>query len=451
MAEEQFDVIVIGGGPGGSTTATLLARRGRKVVVLEKERFPRFHIGESLLPRNMEVFEELGVVGKLERHGFIRKYGGEFVAGNGEGGFTFRFRNGLRNRYPDTFQVLRAEFDKLLLDHSRENGADVREEHLVHDVRISPGDGVEVEVGSAAGRQTLRAKMLVDASGRDTFLANKLRLKQPIATLKKIAVFAHFRGGHRADGQDAGNTVLIRVAPGSWFWFIPLHENRVSVGLVTDGVALRERGGDGASLFTHWIERSPVMQARLKGAERISPFQVTSDFSYRSRQSVGDHWLMVGDSAAFLDPIFSTGVLLAMSSGSAAAKLIEDALGRSDFSARLFRSYEQKQQRHIDLYFGLIFAYYRPEMMDLFVHPQNPWNVQSAVNSLLAGNVDAGFPLWSRMYLFYFLMWLQKRFGLVPRIEYDRVPEQPRLYPEDCPPAGNNPEAVKAAPRTAAT
>jgi len=451
MSSEQCDVVIIGGGPGGSTAATLLARGGRKVVLFEKDRFPRFHIGESLLPRNMELFEELGVVEKLERHGFVPKYGGEFTAGNGEGGFTFRFRNAICNRYHRTFQVVRSEFDKLLLDHSREHGADVREEHTVRNVRIQPGNGVEVEVESARGTATVRARMLVDASGRGTFLANKLKTKRPIDTLKKVAVFAHFRGGFRATGEDGGNTVLVRVAPGSWFWLIPLHEGRVSVGLVTDGVALRERGGDDEGLFQEWIAGSPVMRARLKGSERISQFYVTSDFSYRSRQIVGDHWVMVGDSAAFLDPIFSTGVFLAMDSASRVNRLIERAFEANDFSARMFESYRRKQQGHIDLYFGLIFAYYRPELMDLFVHPANPFNIQLAINSLLAGNVDGGFRLWSRMYLFYGLMWLQKKFGIVPRIDYERIADPPKLYPEDCQPPANNPEAFKAAPRPATT
>ena len=451
MSLEEFDVAIIGGGPGGSTVATLVARRGRRVVLFEKEKFPRFHIGESLLPRNMEVFEELGVVEKLEQHGFQHKYGGEFVAGNGEGGATFRFIHALCNRYYQTYQVLRSDFDKLLLDHSRENGADVREENAVREVRILPPHGVEVDVESAGRRQTIQAKMLVDASGRDTFLANKFKTKQPINGLKKVAIYAHYRGGYRPQGKDAGNTVIVRADEHSWFWMIPMKEDRVSVGLVTDAATVRAFQGEPAELFRLRIEQSPVMSARLKDAELISKFIVTSDFSYQSRQFVGDHWLLVGDSAVFLDPIFSTGVFLAMDGGSRAARLIEKALAKGDFSARMFRSYERERRKHIGLYFEMIFNYYRPELMDLFAHPKNVLNVQRAINSMLAGNVDGGIRLRSRMYVFYGLMRLQRKYGLVPRIDFSRIPEKPKLFAEDCCPPADDPSAVKREPHPATT
>jgi flavin-dependent dehydrogenase len=417
MAQESCEVIVVGGGPGGSTTAALLAHRGRKVLLLEKEKFPRFHIGESLLPFNMDVFRELGVQEQLEAAGFIKKFGAEFCAGNGLGACTFRFRNGLIPGHAMAYQVLRSEFDHILLKQAAARGADVREEHTVKDVRFDP-QGVEVTATAPDGSVlTVRGSMLVDASGRGTLLANKFRSKEVISRLRKLSLFAHYEGGYRAAGEDAGNITIVRIPGEDWFWMIPLANNRLSVGLVTDRERLQASGLDPDTHFLQTIEATMVVRERLKDAHRISEIRRTSDFSYQSRFFVGDRYLMVGDAAAFLNPIFSAGVYIAMRSGSLAVDPIQRAFTRGDFSRRMFAGYERQLRKHFKGYFGMIYKFYEPAFLDLFLHPGDTFSIQKGVISALAGRMDGDWRIRWRMNLFYFLVWLQKRVTLSPRID----------------------------------
>jgi flavin-dependent dehydrogenase len=430
--QEVFEVIVAGGGPGGSTAAALLAKNGRRVLLLEREKFPRFHIGESLLPANMEIFRDLGVIEDFEKVGFIKKYGAEFVAANGAGSHTFRFRNGLLPNLDQTYQVLRSEFDHILLKNAARKGAEVREEHKVLDVLFDDG-GVTAKIQRPDGSTfDARAPIFVDATGRDTFLANKFRTKRVLPKLKKVALFAHYEGGFRAEGRDAGNAVIIR-GDTSWFWMIPLAQNRMSVGVVMDRDDFKAANKSPEAVFCDQIAASVVMSARLGDARRLTEVYATGDFSYWCERFAGDRFVMIGDAAAFLDPVFSTGVYVAMLSAQRAVADIERAFAKNDFARRAFRRYERYQRRFLRHYFHLIYMYYRHEFFEFFLNPGNPLRVQQAVSSYLAGKILGAACVTWRMKLFFTFVRTQKFVPIVERIDYAKIPARPIRFPHESP------------------
>lgn len=417
VSSSKFDALIIGGGPGGSSASTYLARAGKRVLVLEKEHFPRFHIGESLLPGNMSLFEEMGVLPALRAAGFPRKYGAQFGLGNGSLNTRFVFRQGRFNRQPESIQVERAVFDEVLLRHARASGAEVREGWTV--LRsFADSEGVNIEARDpAGGLQRLRAAFLIDASGRANVTGNQEGLRVIHPQHKKLAVFGHFANVRLDDGEPGTDTVIVRL-PNKWFWLIPLNAEKTSVGLVIDKDEFARETGTPREILERWIDASPPVRQRLTNARLLGEIQTTSDFSYYNRRLVGRRLLRVGDAAGFMDPIFSAGVFLAMWSGKLAAECVLDALARGNDGARCFARYEKRVWRGMRFYWRVVERFYTTPFMELFLQPRPHHDLPSAVNAVLAGELEGGWNLRWRLRYFFLLVRLQKRWPLVPRISF---------------------------------
>ena len=411
--ENEYDVAIIGGGPAGSTAATVLAQHGRKVVVLEREKFPRFHIGESLLPYSMTAFERLGVQEKL-RAISMEKIGGEVASSCGTRKVRFYFRTGFRLQQTKSYQVKRADFDKLLLDHAADAGAEVREETQVEKVDFT-SDGVMVSAKTEDGPLKVKAKYVIDCSGRNSLVGNHFKLRESFDTLQKFSVFAHYEEVPLRDREELNLTRLIRGGD-FWFWMIAVSETRVSVGVVTDTANFRQLKMSPEDALQHFIEKSPEMRERMQGARRVSQVYAISDYSYRNKRFTGDRWMLAGDAAGFIDPIFSTGVFLAILSGEQCADAIHAILKEPGRKAQLFRQYEKRLNRVMAKYLRFVKAWYRPEFIEVFTNPVEHLNLVGAVNAALAGNVGNSFALWWRMEVFYFVLFLQRHMPLVPRL-----------------------------------
>lgn len=418
----MHDVAVIGGGPGGSTAAALLAGAGRDVVVLERERFPRFHVGESLLPWNMRIFERLGVVEAL-RGAFIDKWGVEFVSSRGDLGTTFHFDAALDSRYPSCFEVQRSRFDEILLRNAAARGADVREGVTVTEARRTTEGWTLGCRGEAGAPPAVKARFLVDASGRDGFMARRLGLREADPSSRRAALYAHYKGIPRATGRDAGNIVIVMMRDG-WIWFIPFADGTTSVGLVADGESFARTRLSNEEALSEGIRRCPAARERARGAERITPVLGASDWSYVCRGIAGDGYLMVGDAAAFVDPVFSSGVLLAMTSAEAAAGLLEEALGSGRPSRARWSAYERDLLSHAATYRRMVDLFYSRAFASLCLSPSERFGLTGAVMSLLAGRLDPGWSVRWRLELFYALGALFNRLGVGPRVDLHGVFEE---------------------------
>jgi len=431
MPEAIYDVAIIGGGPAGSTAATLLARAGRRVIVLEREKFPRFHIGESLLPFSMQTFDRLGVREKLDRT-FLPKYGGEIVAACGTKGVRFYFKDGFQSHRDRAYQVTRSDFDKLLLDHSRENGAEVREETEVKRIAVT-ADRVKIDIETSAGaNETIEARYLLDCSGRQTVLGNFYNLKKTYDHLQKFSVFAHYENVDRPEGIDG---TLIRMVRGldRWFWMIPLTQTRMSVGVVMDTATFRAMKLSPEAALERCIGEQPMVLERMTRAERVSPVYSAGDFSYRNTKFCGDRWLLAGDAAAFIDPVFSSGVFLAITSAEKAADTLDEVLRSESRRRRLFKNYSSCVNRIMDIYLTIVNSWYRrgKEFIEVFLNPTETMQITAAVNAVLAGNEGKSFQIKWRMWLFYFFVTVQRflplspRLSLVPKKETSPRPAEP--------------------------
>jgi len=410
----QYDVIVIGGGPAGSTVATRLAQRGRRVAVFEKERFPRFHIGESLLPCAMPLFRELGVLPKLEGR-FLPKYAAEFVTADGSQTQRYAFAEGLLGGSPSAFEVERAEFDQVLLDHAVEAGAHVEQEATVVRFDCELARGVSVVVRSKDGREaTHEAQMLVDASGQSALLPSRLGLREMEPSLRNFAVFSHYEDATRASGEREGDISIVLVNEG-WWWVIPLRNNRTSVGLVAPAKGLKGDKPDAAFLDAR-IAATPYLVERLRNARRVEPVRTISDWSYKSRALAGDRWLLVGDSGAFIDPVFSTGVYLGMTGAFEGAAVVEQALRERRFERARFATYEARMRRLVGTYTDFVKGFYTPEFAELLLHPSDVLGLRRAVTSVLAGHGTQSFGVALRVALFHLLVRANRRLPLVPRL-----------------------------------
>ena len=415
-----WDVAVIGGGPAGSTASAMLRQLGRSVVLLEKTPHPRFHIGESLLPFTLGLMGKTGFLPILENGDFVPKMGGRFMTADNALGHTFYFSDAFTAEFPSAYQVLRSRFDHLMLDHTRSCGTDVRENHTLRDATFGTDD-VTLDVLDAAGQPyQLKARYLADATGRDAFLAGKFSLRVPEPGLRKVAIFAHFNGCIRDEGRDAGNTISYLIR-GGWIWWIPLADDVTSIGVVVDGDIFKQSRMTPEDYFTHVLERAPALAPRLTAATRISPVHTTSDFSYGTRALAGDRWLLLGDAGFFLDPIFSSGVHLAVTSGIAAAEAFHEALDRPARSSRVFDRYTRIMRYNQQLYRTFIHGWYQPGFLELLLSPSRHFQLLQAVTSVLAGAPKSWQLSW-RLRVFLGLVWLNQRLWFVPQFDRSRLP-----------------------------
>jgi flavin-dependent dehydrogenase len=400
MSTETCDVAVIGGGPAGSTTAALLARRGHRVIVLEKAHHPRFHIGESLLPMNLPLFERLGVLEQVRALGVV-KPGADFESDNERGYRTYAFRRALGNSPPHAYQVWRADFDRMLFEHARACGACAREGHeAVECEQLGPRD-TRLEVRTDhGGSYCIQARYLVDASGRDTFLSGRRRLRRRNTRHQSAAIFGHFRGAETRAGEDAGNISMYRFEHG-WMWMIPLPDGVMSVGAVCRPDYFKQRRGRTVEFLHATLQRNAALWQRLEHAELIgNQVHVTGNYSYDSRQIGGLGWMLVGDAFAFIDPVFSSGVYLAMCGAEQAAHAVDASLREPAAEKALLRALERRYRSAIRRFSFFIYRFNDPVMAQLFRCPSNRLQIERSIISMLAGDLfDTPRVLW-RLQLF---------------------------------------------------
>ena len=380
----SYDAIVVGGGPAGSTAGALLAEYGHRVAVLERSAFPRFHVGESLIPETYWSLKRLGLLEALKQSQFPKKHSVQFVSDGHKESAPFYFDDYNPHECSQTWQVVRGDFDRMLLDNAAKKGATVRTDAHVLEVSFdeSRATGVRVKLQSEPETPVveLQSDVVIDATGQTAFLSNRLALKEADPLLRKGTVWSYFKGAIRDSGKDEGATIILQTSgKQSWFWYIPLPDDIVSVGCTAEMDYLF--GNDrriAAEIFAAELDRCPAMQRRLSPSERCTDFFTTKDFSYSSSQGAGDGWVMIGDAFSFIDPVYSTGVFLALKSGEFAADTIHNAIERRDFSAERLGAWQIQYRTGVELFRKLVYAFYAPDFSFgkfLKKHPQYRTNL----------------------------------------------------------------------------
>ena len=408
----DFDFAVAGGGPAGASAAIALAQKGHRVALYEKERFPRFHIGESLLATANEAFAELGVVEQVEAANFPKKWGARLLTHDGEGGRGVDFAASREISQPQTYQVCREEFDRILLDRARALGVEVREGHRVAACAFDPA-GVSLDIAAdtpeAAPQRAVRVRAIVDATGRQGLLARMFALRTDEPMLANVAVYSHYAGVPRLEGDRPNDIRIVARADAGWFWLIPINDELTSVGVVVPkSLYMNLPHGAPEEILAQAIADTPVVAELLRAAHREWPVRVEKDFSYGASAYAGERWILAGDAGSFLDPVFSTGVSIAMESGIEAANELDRALDRNDFSARAFARFSRRQEQRFEIFRRFVLAFYTPEFRDLFFQSEPPPRIFRAVVTVLAGRWRPS--LWNRwlVRLFFLFVAIQK-------------------------------------------
>lgn len=386
MQSLDVDVLVVGGGPAGSTISTLLAKKGYKVLTLEKEQHPRFHIGESLLPCNMPIIEELGLMDELRAMGVV-KLGADFALADDADYRTYYFCNSLNKTPPNAFEVTRSEFDEMLFRNATKAGADTRERvTMTHVEWDAQGHTSAKAIDHEGNELAINARYFVDATGRDTFVSKKLAMKKKNMSHGSAAIFGHFKGVERRPGKDQGNISIYWFDHG-WMWMIPLKNDVVSVGAVCWPEYLKTRTGSTEDFLWQTLKLAPAAYARMKDATLLSEVRATGNFSYSSERMTGKGFILVGDAYAFIDPVFSSGVYLAMSSARAGAEVVDGVLRNRSNEAELQAAYDARTRKGITTFSWFIYRFTSPAMRWIFKNPRNIWRLEEAVVSMLAGDV----------------------------------------------------------------
>ena len=397
----ECDVLVIGGGPAGATIGALLAQQGHKVAILEKERHPRFHIGESLLPANLPLFEKLGVREAIQGIG-IEKWGAEFVSPwHANKSETFEFADAWDKSMPFSYQVRRSQFDEILIRNAARLGAQVIEGCRVRDVAFASGHGgATVQAQGADGSiQQWRTRFVVDASGRDTLLGKQFDIKRRNPKHNSCALYAHFTGATRHPGRNEGNITIFWFDHG-WFWLIPLADGATSIGAVVWPRYLKSRTKPVADFFLDTIALCPALAERLAHATLSSEVQATGNFSYACDRTHGANYLLIGDAFAFVDPVFSSGVMLAMQGGFVGAKAVDTCLRDPDRAASALAHFDRQVRMGPKEFSWFIYRVTNPTMRDMFMAPSNVLRVKEALLSMLAGDIFGKTPIWRSLLVF---------------------------------------------------
>lgn len=404
----DFDFAVAGGGPAGTSAAISLAQLGHSVVLFERDTFPRFHIGESLLSTANDAFAALGVADRMAAANFPEKWGARLFTHDGLSGRGVDFSTVTEVMRPQTYQVPRAEFDRILLDRARELHVDVREGHRVTSCDFT-ADGVTIDF--EAGRVHVRA--LVDATGRQGLIAKKFNLRTDEPRLANIAIFSHYSGVPLLEGQRENDIRIVARSDSGWFWLIPISEQLMSVGVVLPkNLFMQMPAGTNEERLDRAIADTPVVATLMRDARREWPVRVEKDFSYSASTYAGDRWILAGDAGSFLDPVFSTGVSIAMESGIEAAEELDRALKDDRFTARSFAAFSKRQRKRYETFRRFVVGFYSPEFRDLFFDPHPPRHVFRAVVTVLCGRWNASLRTRILNHLFFGFVALQRRFRI---------------------------------------